>query len=362
MEREERLKRQRELLVNIAFFAVCTALVWAVFKAAGSVLLPFVAAFFVAWMLSFPIDWIAKRLHMKRSIVSVFIVLLFYVLAGCLLFFLGNRLIGLAYDLLNDASAFFSEEVFPILGHLVNRVEKILNAFSPETQAVLGENESERALKKAGEVFSKLSETAIMGVSKTAAGIPGFFMQMLIAVIATVFTELEFPSIRRFLWQQVPPKYRALMEGGRMYVTGTLRKCILSYCLIFLLTFLELWLGLAVLGIKRASVIAILIAVLDILPVLGTGTVLLPWCILAFATGNVKIGVGVLILYLMVTVVRNIAEPRLVGHQMGLPPFVMLPCMLVGLKMFGIVGLFGLPLCVALLKNLNDEGILHIFR
>lgn len=69
-----------------------------------------------------------------------------------------------------------------------------------------------------------------------------------------------------------------------------------------------------------------------------------------------------LILYLVITVVRNIIEPKLVGHQMGLSPVVMLPCMLVGLKLFGIIGLFIVPIGVAFFKSLNDRGVIHIFR
>ena len=95
---------------------------------------------------------------------------------------------------------------------------------------------------------------------------------------------------------------------------------------------------------------------------IGTGTVLIPWSVLAFAGGNLKIGIGILALYLVITIVRNIVEPKLVGRQMGLSPVVMLPCMLVGLKMFGIVGLFVIPFGVAFIKSLNDAGVIHIFR
>ena len=116
------------------------------------------------------------------------------------------------------------------------------------------------------------------------------------------------------------------------------------------------------LGIKNAFAIAFIIAVLDILPVLGTGTVLIPWAVLAFASGRISTGVGVFGLYLVITVVRNLIEPKLVGKQMGLSPVIMLPCMLIGLKFFGIIGLFVVPLLVSFLKQLNDRGIIKIFR
>ena len=362
MDREERLKRQKEFLINVAFFSVCAALVWVVFKAAGSVLLPFVLAFLIAALLSLPIRWLTEKLHVKRGIIAVVVVLFFYVLVVCLVYFVGSRLLYLIYDTLNEMSVFFAEDVLPVMQNLLERVGKILNAFSPVSGGNAENVGTEEELKKVGEVFSKLSESAVMGVSKVATGIPGYFMQTLIAVIATVFTELEFPSIMDFLRRQIPEKYQKRMGEGKNYVTGTLAKCVLSYCLIFGMTFLELWVGLALLGINGAVVIAFIIAVLDILPVLGTGTVLLPWSVVGFMIGNLKIGAGILFLYLIITVVRNIVEPKLVGRQMGLSPVVMLPCMLVGLKLFGIIGLFGVPFGVAFLKGLNDQGVIHIFN
>lgn len=187
-------------------------------------------------------------------------------------------------------------------------------------------------------------------------------MKLLITVIATVFMELEFPQIRAFLKRQIPAEYQRAFRDGKNYMTGTMGKCIISYCLIFGITFAELVAGLFLLGIKNAFAIAFIIAVLDILPVLGTGTVLIPWAVLAFASGRISTGVGVFALYLVITVVRNLIEPKLVGKQMGLSPVIMLPCMLIGLKFFGIIGLFVVPLLVSFLKQLNDRGIIKIFR
>ena len=221
---------------------------------------------------------------------------------------------------------------------------------------------STQALEKAGKLVSGISDGVIDGVSGAAAGIPGILMNILIAVVATVFMELEFHSIKGFLKRQIPEKYLKSLQEGKEYVTGTIGKCVLSYCLIFVMTFLELLLGLFVLGIDGAVVIAFLIAVLDILPVLGTGTVLVPWGLIALAAGNIKTGIGVLVLYIVITVVRNIVEPKLVGRQMGLSPVLMLPCMLLGLKFFGILGLFGVPFAVAFIKTLNDRGIVKLYK
>ncbi len=368
MNREERLRRQKEFLISFAFGAVWLVILWVVLKAAGSVLFPFLAAFAVAALLAGAVKFITERTHIKRGIVAVTTVLFFYILLAAVLYFAGSYLVRLIYDLTRELSVFFSDTVVPVMQRFYQWVERLSVVFYPvgQTEKTQGLQdvgaESAQTIKNAGKLMSGISDGVIDGVSGMAAGIPGFFMKLLITVIATVFMELEFPQIRAFLKRQIPAEYQRAFRDGKNYVTGTMGKCIISYCLIFGITFAELVAGLFLLGIKNAFAIAFIIAVLDILPVLGTGTVLIPWAVLAFASGRISTGVGVFVLYLVITVVRNLIEPKLVGKQMGLSPVIMLPCMLIGLKFFGIIGLFVVPLLVSFLKQLNDRGIIKIFR
>ena len=368
MNREERLRRQKEFLISFAFGAVWLVILWVVLKAAGSVLFPFLAAFAVAALLAGAVKFITERTRIKRGIVAVTTVLFFYILLAAVLYFAGSYLVRLIYDLTRELSVFFSDTVVPVMQRFYQWVERLSVVFYPvgQTEKTQGLQdvgaESAQTIKNAGKLMSGISDGVIDGVSGMAAGIPGFFMKLLITVIATVFMELEFPQIRAFLKRQIPAEYQRAFRDGKNYMTGTMGKCIISYCLIFGITFAELVAGLFLLGIKNAFAIAFIIAVLDILPVLGTGTVLIPWAVLAFASGRISTGVGVFALYLVITVVRNLIEPKLVGKQMGLSPVIMLPCMLIGLKFFGIIGLFVVPLLVSFLKQLNDRGIIKIFR
>lgn len=368
MNREERLRRQKDFLTGFAFWVVWLVILWVVLKAAGSVLFPFLAAFAVAVLLSGAVQFIAERMHIQRGIVAVAVVLFFYIILAVFLYFAGSYLVRLICDTARELSVFFSDTIVPVMQRFYQWLDRFVSVFYPteltgKTSGLHGAGEeSAQTLKNAGKLMSGISDGVIDGVSGMAAGIPGFFMKLLIAVIATVFMELEFPEIKAFLKRQIPAEYQRAFRDGKNYVTGTMGKCILSYCLIFGITFAELTAGLFLLGIKNAFAIAFIIAVLDILPVLGTGTVLIPWAVLAFASGRISAGVGVFGLYLVITVVRNLIEPKLVGKQMGLSPVIMLPCMLIGLKFFGIIGLFVVPLLVSFLKQLNDRGIIKIFR
>ena len=128
-------------------------------------------------------------------------------------------------------------------------------------------------------------------------------------------------------------------------------KYLRSYSLIFLLTFGELFLGFSVIGIDGAVVFAALVALVDILPVLGAGAVLVPWAIIEFILGNTALGVSLAVLQVIIAIVRQIVEPRIVGRGIGLHPVVSLMSMYVGLRVFGILGMIGAPLFFVIVKN-----------
>ena len=118
--------------------------------------------------------------------------------------------------------------------------------------------------------------------------------------------------------------------------------------LIFLLTFCELLVGFLVLKIDYAFVLALVIAFVDFLPVLGTGAILLPWGIILILMNNISMGVGILTLFAVTTVVRQIAEPKIVGDSLGVHPLVTLAAIYLGYRVLGIWGMILAPL-VALL-------------
>lgn len=363
MNRKQRLEKQKEFLIKAAYWLVWGTAAVLLIKYAGPVLIPFLAAFAIAWALSVPVNYITEKSNIKRNIVAVLAVVILYALVGAVLYFTGSHLVGLVKDTFAQLTVFLTDTVFPLLRKFCFWMDGISRGVNPAAGAARGLGaESTEMIERAGELVSGMSGTVISGVSNIAAEIPAICMKVLIAVIATLFMELEFPDILRFLKNQIPPKYGRMVQEGKTYVTGTLGKCILSYALILFLTFAELTIGLMLLKIKGAVVIAFIIAALDILPVLGTGTILVPWAVVSIATGDLKTGIGILILYTVITVIRNIVEPRLVGRQIGLSPVVMLPCMLLGLRFFGIIGLFAVPFGVAFLKSLNDRGIIHIFN
>ena len=145
------------------------------------------------------------------------------------------------------------------------------------------------------------------------------------------------------LRDRMPPLGRRLRRLGKQY----LRACLL----LGLLTFLQMFIGLAILGIPYAFLFALLIAVVDFLPLLGTGIILSPWAVVSLLLGEIKLGIGLLVLYAVSSVVRQILEPKLIGEGLGLHPLLSLVSMYAGLRLFGVWGMILAPLVTAGIKS-----------
>ena len=162
--------------------------------------------------------------------------------------------------------------------------------------------------------------------------------------------------------RQMNDKTKEVFIQIKEYVVGTLWVCIRSYALIMSITFVELSILLTLVGVNHPVLVAFGTACFDILPVLGTGGIMIPWALITLLQGNLFLGLKLLGVYVIVTVVRNIIEPKIVGSQLGLHPVVTLCSMFVGVQLFGVIGLFGFPIGLSLLRYLNDHGVIKIFK
>ena len=216
--------------------------------------------------------------------------------------------------------------------------------------------------QSAGQMVSSLSLSAMGTISGVASSLPGLFIKLLLMIISTFFIAADYELLTGFFLKQLDGKSKQIFLQVKKYVVGTLFVCIRSYALIMTITFIELSVGLSIIGVKNSILIAFLISVFDILPVLGTGGIMIPWTIIAALTGDYSLSIGLLIVYLIITVIRNIIEPKIVGSQIGLHPVVTLASMFVGVQLLGVVGLFGFPISLSLLRHLNDNGTIHLFK
>ena len=211
-------------------------------------------------------------------------------------------------------------------------------------------------------MISSISKGAVSVISDFATRIPNMVISFFFAIISSFFISADYTHITSFIARQLPPKQRNIMFAIRHYISDTIMSFIIAYGKLMSLTFIELSIGLHFIGVENALVIAFIIAVFDVLPVLGTGGIMIPWILFSFINSQPKLAIGLLIIYLVVTIIRNIVEPKIVGKQIGLHPLLMLLCMYLGVKLFGFLGLFIMPFLILIIQNLNQEGLIRLYR
>lgn len=195
-----------------------------------------------------------------------------------------------------------------------------------------------------------------------AMKVPTLLMALIIGIVSAFYMLADYDRISKMVRQRTSPKTMRFLDVFNTQALSSFVKMILSYVVVSAICFVELLVGFLVLGIKDSSFIALLIAILDVLPVLGSGAVLIPWGILALLMGQPMRGFGILILYAVITVVRQIVEPKIVGSQIGLHPLVTIASLYVGLQLMGGMGLIMAPLYVIVCKKLHEDGIIKFFR
>ncbi|MBR3975827.1 MAG: sporulation integral membrane protein YtvI [Clostridia bacterium] len=373
------IEKRRATLINAAYIALVCAVIFFVCKYTFGLLLPFVFAFCVATLLQKPVNFITKKTPIKRSLagaLSVFlligIVVFILVFAGVQLFAQIRGFVDYLIARLHNISQ-VSENIkvwiLNVISFLPESLRQTLNeqitVFFDEIITNGFENIS---ISSIGIDWGSLISKGGIAIKDTVVQIPSVLIACIISVIACVFMTSDYNRIKYFILNQFSDEHRKKLVMSKKLAEGTLKKMIKAYSLIILITTAEMLTGLTILKIigvfnsEFIIVISIGIAIIDIIPVLGTGTVLVPWAIYSLITGKIGMGVGLLVIYAVVTVLRQIIEPKLVAGQVGLPPIVTIIAMYVGTKTIGVLGFFVLPFAVIVIKELNDNGIIRLFR
>lgn len=355
------LEKRKRFLINAAYCAAVAAIVIVVFRYALFWLMPFVVGFGVAFILKPVINGAARVTRLSRKPVAAITVLLFYATIGVAIILGVFALISNIREWASQLPEFYDKTLEPALFSLFSEAEKQLTLLDPDWTVGLQEF-ANNIIGQVAQLVTGISKGAVGFISGAATSVPAFFVSVLFSIISSFFFAMDYYKITTFIVAQFDEKKQGIIFDIKNYVVGTVFKMVGSYALIMFITFVELYIGFNILGVDNALGAAGAIALVDILPVLGTGGVVIPWIIIECITGNYSLALGLTCLYLFITVVRNILEPKIVGNRVGLPPLVMLLCMFVGVKLFGALGLVIMPFMAIVIKNLNDSGKIHVFN
>ncbi|MBQ5783078.1 MAG: sporulation integral membrane protein YtvI [Oscillospiraceae bacterium] len=352
---------KKKFIVNVTFFAVAAAITVFVVKYVIGWIMPFIMAFAVAAILQPLAKKVSKYLKAGRKASALFCTTLFYVTAVAILALAGFGIYSALKNWLTDLPQIYNDNIVPAMSEILRWLQNTLDSFNPEL-AISVNQFADQFFANFGSFVSDISGSAIGYLSSWVTKVPFFVVGVLISVIATFFISLDFENITAFIKRQIPQKWQPVLGDIRVYGLSTLGKYGKSYLLIMSITFCELCIALWLLGVENFAIIALATAVFDIIPVCGSGGVLIPWSVISLVQGRFAFGIGMLVVYAIITIIRQIIEPKIVGDQVGLHPVVTLMAMFLGARFIGVFGLFAFPITLVILKQLNNDGKIHLFK
>lgn len=329
-----------------------------VFKYALGALLPFLLAAALSSFISPAVSGISKKTRLPKKLIAAIIILLIFAAASGLLYLAAARVIYEAGRLL--------ERVAEDPELINSKIDGFISAFTSKGSkfALLSKIFNSEVFKKFGFDVSELLKHGIESmVSSVSAWIPSAAVNLVSGIPSVLFSALVFLISAFYMTSErgiagraftgiLPRKWQIKIPYIKEKLKKTLQGYLKAYFFIMVITFLEAFIGLSILKVNYSFLTAIVISIVDILPILGTGTVLIPWSFFAFASSETRLGMGLLILYAVTLIVRQVIEPRIVGSSLGIHPLATLASVYLGLKFLGIIGIFIGPMVALLLGEI----------
>ena len=376
------IEKRRKFIIDIVYFAMLIGLFYLFFRFAFGLCFPFILAIFIAVLLQKPVNATMKKTKGKgRGFFSALFVVFCFVVIGSIVAALLVKLFNEFKDFfsyllvrMENTELFISQVDAWIQTKLTIIPENIRTNFAGYVTDALGnllgsaEQSAEATAQESSTFDWSLLASPLGIVWGTAKQIPMIAVGMLVAIVSCCFMTSDYATVKKIAFKIAGEKNSVKLIAAKRILFSTIGKLAKAYSLLILITFTEMMLGLGLLklvGLYEGGyifVISLITAFVDILPVLGTGTILIPWGIWMLLTGKIGLGIGLLVLYVIITIIRQTLEPKLVASQLGLPPFVTLFAMYIGTQIFGFIGLFLMPISIMLIKVLDDEGIISIFK
>jgi len=310
--------------------------------------LPFILALVLAFLLEPLVVRLMGAMRLRRPYASLLSLILILCVFGLIIFLIVARL----YTELSELAV-----SLPNYNYIIDFVTKQVEAIerfvrlNPQVQSTVFSStesilKSVQGLAKAGSMFLLGFLTAL----------PGVFIVMVVSLVATLLVSSSFPGVKRFIWGIYPKRWQASARAVGQDLGAALIGFVRAEAVLVSVTAVATMLGLAIIGNRYAVTLGVLAGLLDLMPVVGTGLLFVPWIIVLFVLGSLGEGLKLLGMWVVTVVVRQFLEPKIMSRSIGLHPLPTLISMYVGLQLLGGAGLILGPTAVIVYEAVRKAG------
>lgn len=343
------VKQPWKLLLYVALGIVG---VWLTAKLLLPIGLPFLLGYALSCLAKPMAAWLQRRARLPAWLASFLTVTLICLALLAGLFLLGKFAVTELEGLARRLPALLSSLEQP-LGALQEKLLR-LSSNLPGTAAAAAEEWLSRLFEGGSVIVSTVSERLLQWAGALLSSLPDCFLFLLTTLLSAYLFSSHRSQLLTAVRRHVPEDWIDRFHA----VVKRLKTALGGYCKaqlwLTVVTFSLLTVGLLVLRVPNAPLTALVIALIDALPVFGSGTVLIPWGVISFLQGKTCLAVGLLLVYAVAAVSRAFLEPRFLGRQIGMHPLLTLLSLYAGFRLFGVMGMILLPIGVILLKQLYD--------
>ena len=226
----------------------------------------------------------------------------------------------------------------------------------PQVQAAVQDN-----LQNGLHIIQQLMNSSINALMQAFIKLPGILVFIGIATVAAFLIIKDRALIRTFVIEILPASGRSKGINVINDLLKALSGFIKAYSILITITAVITMVSLRIMGVEYAFLLGILVGIMDILPVLGPGAIIVPWIIWEFMNGNTGMGIGLVVVYAIITVIRQFLEPQIVGDSIGLHPLATLMSLYIGLQLGGFMGMVLGPVLMVIFIASYRAGLLERF-
>lgn len=345
--------REQRLFTCILYYAALGALGFFCVRYLFAWLLPFLLGAGLAALLRPFTLRCARSLGIGERGAALLVMAGFYlIIVGTVILFLAI-LFAQGYELILRLPELYTQNIAPMLARAEAGFFRTAHRFFPEAE--LFQQLSQAITASIQQAAVNGSSFLVTKAASMAARLPHTLLTLLFTVMISMLTAVGYRKMSAFIREVIPAGAADFVTRLQKFLRETLWQYIRAYTILMAVTFLELAAGLWLLGFSYVLPIAATIALVDLLPIIGSGTVLVPWGVLLLCSGDLAGGAGILFLFGVIAVVRSVLEPRIVSGQLGLHPVATITAMYAGLQIGGLAGMLTAPIVVLAVLRLGGS-------